>query len=66
MTTCNDCETELKIENHKGICPNCGKIWNLTDDDSAIKSDGTVKIKNVRAAITPKLTIRKEVKHGVH
>ena len=46
---CNDCKVELNKpdENHQAECPQCGKVWNLTDDNSAIRSDGMVKIKSI-------------------
>lgn len=59
MILCNICKNELKIENNKGVCPNCGKTWNLTDDNSAIKSDGIIKINNMKIKTTLKLK-RKE------
>ena len=49
MVICNICKIELNEpdEEHKAECPQCGKIWNLTDDNLAIRSDGMVEIKKI-------------------
>ena len=48
MANCNDCKTELeKLDDDLAICPKCKRIWNLTADNSAIQSDGTVQIKGI-------------------
>lgn len=57
MAQCNDCKIELEKpdEAHQARCPQCGKFWNLTDDNLAIKSSGTIKVNNMKVNLTPKL-----------
>lgn len=66
MVQCNNCKTELSEadENHLAVCPACGHVWQLNDDNTAIKSV-TVVIKDVEVKLNAHQLLR-GVKNALH